>query len=89
MGTMLSRSYPPKVHAASLLSLQLWAFSELSDFVPPLGQAARTARLAFLGLVLVLVVSVAFSYPLAAFVRWALRGRIIIGIIVLLFHIIN
>lgn len=70
MRTTLS-SYPPKVHAASLLSLQLWAFSELSDFIPPLGQAARTARLVFLGLVLVLAISVAFSYPLAAFVRWA------------------
>lgn len=67
--TMISRSYPPKVHAASLFSLQVWAFSELRDLIPPLGQRARAARLLFLGLVAVLAVLMALSYPVGAFFR--------------------
>lgn len=60
---------PQVVHAASLFSLQLWAFSELSHLIPPLGERARTARLLFLGLVAALTLAVALSYPLDAFVR--------------------
>ena len=60
---------PRVVHAASLFSLQLWAFSELRHLIPPLGERARTARLLFLGLVVVLTLAMALSYPLDAFVR--------------------
>lgn len=65
-----SRKGPATVHAASLLSLQLWAISELRDVLPPLGERARAARLLFLGLVAALMVSMVLSYPLGAFIRW-------------------
>lgn len=64
-----SRRGPATVHAASLLSLQLWAISELRDMLPPLGERARAARLLFLGLVAALVVATVLSYPLGAFIR--------------------
>lgn len=65
-----SRRGPATVHAASLLSLQLWAISELRDVLPPLGERARTARLLFLGLVAALFAATVLSYPLGAFIRW-------------------
>ncbi|CAM9841423.1 unnamed protein product [Ectocarpus fasciculatus] len=67
-GTRYSASRgPSKVHAASLLSLQLWAISELRDVLPPLGERARAARLAFLGVVAALAAAMVLSYPLGAF----------------------
>lgn len=61
---------PATVHAASLLSLQLWAISELRNVLPPLGDGVRAARLLFLGIVAALAAALVLSYPLGAFVRW-------------------
>lgn len=68
-GRSRSRRGPATVHAASLLSLQLWAISELRDVLPPLGEGARAARLLFLGVVAALMVAMVLSYPLGAFIR--------------------
>lgn len=64
-----SKSYPSQVHAASLLSLQLWAFIELRGLIPPLGEGARKVRLLFLGLVAVLTLGLLLSFPFCAFAR--------------------
>lgn len=58
------------MHAASLLALQLWAFSGLRDVIPPLGEQLRKARLLFLGVVAALAVALVLSFPLGAFVRY-------------------
>ncbi|CAM9224555.1 unnamed protein product [Ectocarpus sp. 8 AP-2014] len=68
-GTRYSSRGPSNVHAASLLSLQLWAMSELRDVLPPLGERARAARLAFLGVVAALAAAMVLSYPLGAIAR--------------------
>ncbi|CAM9754264.1 unnamed protein product [Ectocarpus sp. 6 AP-2014] len=68
-GTRYSSRGPSNVHAASLLCLQLWAMSELRDVLPPLGERARAARLAFLGVVAALAAAMVLSYPLGAIAR--------------------
>ncbi|CAN0335174.1 unnamed protein product [Ectocarpus sp. 12 AP-2014] len=68
-GTRYSSRGPSNVHAASLLSLQLWAMSELRDVLPPLGERARAARLAFLAVVAALAAAMVLSYPLGAIAR--------------------
>lgn len=65
-----ARRGPATVHAASLLSLQVWAIAELRDVLPPLGERARAARLLFLAVVAALAVAMVLSYPLGAFIRW-------------------
>lgn len=69
-----SRGGPPTVHAASLLSLQLWAISELRNVLPPLGERVRAARLAFLGVVAALAAAMVLSYPLGAVARYVGSG---------------
>ena len=66
----VTRYYQPRVHAASLLCLQVWAFSEVRGFIPPLGEGARNLRLLFLGMVTALTIALVLSYPIGAFVRW-------------------
>ncbi|CBN79648.1 hypothetical protein Esi_0301_0031 [Ectocarpus siliculosus] len=43
--------------------------SELRDVLPPLGERARAARLAFLGVVAALAAAMVLSYPLGAIAR--------------------
>ncbi|CAN0080678.1 unnamed protein product, partial [Pylaiella littoralis] len=64
-----SRRGPATVHAASLLSLQLWAISELRNVLPPLGDGVRVARLLFLGVVAALAVALWLCHLLVAFAR--------------------
>lgn len=71
-----SRRGPATVHAASLLSLQLWAISELRNVLPPLGDGVRVARLLFLGVVAALAVALWLCHLLVAFARWVGFGGI-------------
>lgn len=63
------RSHAPRVHAASLFSLQVWAFSELWSLIPPLGERVRNLRVFFLGIVAALSIALVLSYPFSSFVR--------------------
>lgn len=63
------RSHPPRVHAASLFSLQVWAFSELWSLIPRPGERVRNLRLLFLGIVAALSIALVLSYPFNYFIR--------------------
>lgn len=58
-----------RVHAAGLLCLQLWAFVEARDVLPPLGQAARYVRLTLFGFLAARAMLVLICYPLGAILR--------------------